>query len=661
MKKILTLLFLSIILLFSGTASFAAEDSEAINLESRFTKIGPQVFSSSSLTATTGTNSNGTPLMYIILHGTPTVLAVVDLNTEKVYKTFTLDESTSATGLDVDDNQVLWIGGTNNGNIYSYNPDTDQFVNHGNKLENEKDTAILDIDAENGIVFGGSAYGGSSFGYNTDLDIVSNYGQILEKKEFAKSVRYFKNRNSLYIGVGSNAELIEMDISTGLKRSILPDQYKGEKFIQDLDLVGDKLFARMYPSAKVAVFDTSSNTLVDEFQADSRGVSALSPNSPVIYYTNKGLLVEYNMQTGQSNVLPIELPEGTSALSLNYVQLKDASLPGLTLVGLLDNQGTIFTYNLGTKKYGIKKLELPRQPITLHTMIESLDGKEIFINGYMSGGLGIYDTLTGTSQDLKGISQVESMAFLNGKMYFGGYPKGRILEYDMEKPWDFSNPIELFRLEDFGQERPTAMISDEGMNKLFVGTFPGNRSKSGVLAVYDPATQEHTVYENYIKGQSIISFTKHKGYIYGGTSIFSTNSASKYTAKLFRFPVGNPEAKEIVPLPINASLVTGLIEGPNNTIWGMANGTLFVYNPSRDSIRWKEILPTVSGRLKNAMMVVGKDGFVYATLEGRLLQIDPATLKHTVLKESGAYELAQDHNGDLYFRNQADLWKYTTK
>lgn len=655
MKKLITFLFI-LLIIFSGNSAFANEINNTTNNNSRFTKIGPQVFTSSALTATTGTDSKGTPLMYVILHGTPTVVAVIDLNTEKLVRSLTLEESTSATGLDVDENQVLWIGGTNNGIVYSYDPNMDVFVNHGNKLENQKDTAILDIDVEDNIVFGGSAYGGSVFGFSTETIELINYGQILDKKEFVKSVRYYKGRNSIYLGVGSNAELIEMDIITGLKSSFLPQQYSTEKFITDLDLVSNKLFARMYPSNKIAVFDTTTNTLLDEITADSRGISPVSPNSQVVYYSFKGYIYEYNLLTQKSNKLDAKIPEGTSALSLNFVQLND----GLSLVGLLDNNGRYFIYNITTGKHTVRKLALPGQPITLHTMIESLDGGQIFVNGYMSGGLGIYDTITGNSQDLKGISQVESMAFLNGKLYFGGYPKARILEYDLEQPWDFSNPVELFKLEQVGQERPTAMIADEASNKLFIGTFPGNKSKSGVLAIYDPSSNEHKVIKDYIPEQSIISFAKHNGYIYGGTSIFSNHSASKYTAKLFRFPIDNPSKKEIIPLPVNSSLVTGLIHGPYETIWGMANGTLFVYNPEDDSIRWKEILPTVSGRLKNAKMVVGKDGYVYATLEGKLLQIDPISLKHTVLKDSEAYDLAQDYNGDLYFRNQADLWKYST-
>ncbi|MBE4907087.1 WD40 repeat domain-containing protein [Bacillus luteolus] len=655
MKKLVMFLFISIFI-FSSSSTFAFENNHTIDNDSRFTKIGPQVFTSSALTATTGTDSKGTPLMYVILHGTPTVVAVIDLNTETLVRTLTLEDSTSATGLDVDENQVLWVGGTNNGSVYSYDPNTDVFKNHGNKLENPKDTAILDIDVEDTILFAGSAYGGSVFGLSTTTDELINYGQIIDKKEFVKSVKYFKPRNSIYLGVGSNAELVEMDLITGLKRNFLPKKYANEKFISDLDLAGNKLFARMYPSKKIAVFDTSTNTLADEFPADSRGVSPVSPNGQIVYYSSKGSIYEYNLLTQKSNELSAKIPEGTSALSLNFVQLKD----GLSLVGLLDNHGNYFIYNIASGNHTVKKLALPGQPITLHTMIESLDGGQIFVNGYMSGGLGIYDIITGNSQDLKGISQVESMAFLNGKLYFGGYPKARILEYDLEQPWDFSNPIELFRLEQVGQERPTAMIADDASNQLFVGTFPGNKTNSGVLAIYNPISKEHKVIKNYIPEQSIVSFAKHNGYIYGGTSIFSNHSASKYTAKLFRFPIDNPSKKEIIPLPVNSSLVTGLIHGPYETIWGWANGTLFVYNPQDDSIRWKEILSTISGRLKNAKMIVGKDGYVYATVEGRLLQIDPISLKHTTLKENEAYDLAQDYNGDLYFRNQADLWKYST-
>ncbi|MFT4414443.1 WD40 repeat domain-containing protein [Fredinandcohnia humi] len=653
MKKIVFFLVSLLVISFVGLQQVAAETTT----KGTFTKIGPQVFTTSALTAKTGTNDNGTPLMYILLHGTPTVLAVVDLNTDSVIHTFELD-STSAWGLTVDNQNTVWVGGTSKGNLYSFNPNTSEFVNHGNMHENAKDTSIQDIAYGNKTIFGGSAYGGSVFGYSIDSKEVKQYGTIQANKEFAKSVAYSDKTNTLFVGIGSNAELVEVDVTTGrVLSSFLPNQYKDEKYISDLDLAGDLLFARMYPSAEIAIFNVHTKEYLGELAGDSRGISPLSPDGKSVYYFSDESLFEYNLDTKKATKLDVTIPQGKTALSLGFVQLENK--PDLSLVGLLDNQGTIFVYNLETKQSELKSLSLPGQPITLYTMIESEDKKQIFVNGYMSGGLGVYNVETGQSTDVKGISQVESIAMLNGKMYFGGYPKARVLEYDVKDPWGSTAPRELFNLTKYRQERLTAMVGVESVNKLYIGSFPDNGEKGGALVVYDPATKTNQVIENYIPNHSIVSLTYHDGYVYGGTSIFANQKASKYPAKFFRFPVDNPTKKEIIPLPINGNLVTGMITGPDGQIWGMINGTLFAYDPATQSYRWTEVLPKISGRFMNAKLLFGIDGQLYATVEGMLTKVDPATLQVEILKYTGAYDLAQDYLGNLYFRDQADLWKYS--
>ncbi|WP_205419641.1 hypothetical protein, partial [Klebsiella pneumoniae] len=73
-------------------------------------------------------------------------------NTNELKNTYTLSNSTSAWGLDVDKDGTVWVGGTTDGNVYSYNPNTGEFRDHGDKLTLPKDTAIQDIDAVDGVV-----------------------------------------------------------------------------------------------------------------------------------------------------------------------------------------------------------------------------------------------------------------------------------------------------------------------------------------------------------------------------------------------------------------------------------------------------------------------------------------------------------------------------
>lgn len=670
-RQILTLLvILPLFLSFGQTKGFAENQGDAeIEFESRDGEIieeekvyasllGPQVFQTSALTSAAGTDEQGNPYMYFVMHGTPSALAVVDLNSNELMNTYTLSNSTSAWGLDVDEDGTVWIGGTTDGNVYSYNPNTYEFYDHGDKLTLPKDTAIQDLDAVDGIVFGSTAYGGSVFQYDSYTDELVNFGQVLYKKEFAKSIAYDQENDTLYIGVGSKADLVKFDLNTKKKTAFLPEEYKNDKYVRDIRLIGNEIYARMDPSNRLVVFDKETLEKVDEMELNSRTISLVSPNEDAIYYSKHNSLFKYDLINKEHIDLEVPLLMGTEMLTLDFVELNDENYPGFTLVGLIDNAGNVLKYNLETGLYEITKLELPPQPVTLYTMIHDEKRENIFINGYMSGGLAIYNSNTNQSVLHQDISQIESMTIMGDKLYIGAYPKSRVLELDLTQPWSLGNPREIMRLGEFGQERSTAITAVPKLNKLFVGTYPETSLGGGALAVYDLKEDKQEVYENYIYNQSLVSFLHHGEFIYGGTSIHANYQVNERGARFFRFRPDYPEEKEYIHLPLHASMITSLIADKEGTIWGMADGTLVSYNPDTKEIRTKQILELISGRFRNAKIIEGIDGNIYGTVEGKLFKADRKTMEVETLMEEGAYELAQDSKGDLYFRNQADLWKY---
>ena len=74
---------------------------------------------------------------------------------------------------------------------------------------------------------------------------------------------------------------------------------------------------------------------------------------------------------------------------------------------MVDNLGQLFEYNPQTGEIQYHQFELPEQPVELYTLASSADGKKIFANGYMSGGLGVYDVATGNKELYRNISQIE--------------------------------------------------------------------------------------------------------------------------------------------------------------------------------------------------------------------------------------------------------------
>ena len=623
------------------------------------TLIGPQVFQTSALTAAAGSDYFGNSYMYFVMHGTPSALTVVDLNTNQVKHTFTLSNSTSAWGLDVDEDGTVWVGGTTDGNVYSYNPNTDQFHDHGNVLTLPKDTAIQDIDAADGVVFGSTAYGGNVFKFDPFTEELENFGQAMYRKEFAKSLAYDEDSHSLFVGVGSKADLVKIDLETKRKTAFLPNEYKDDKYVRDIRIIGNEIYARMDPSNRLVIFDKETLEETGSLELNSRTVSLKSPMEDAIYYSKNNTLYKYDLATQEETSLWIPLLTGTELLSLDFVELNDPNYPGYTLVGLMDNDGNVLKYNLETGYYEISLLDLPAQPVTLYTMIHDEKRENVFINGYMSGGLAIYNPKTNQSKLFQDISQIESMTVLGDKLYLGAYPNARVLELDLTQPWGLMNPRTLMRLGEYGQSRSTAIAADEKLGKVFVGTYPETSMGGGALAIYDLKEDKYEVFENYIYNQSIVSLYRHKEFVYGGTSIHANYKVNERGARFFRFRPDWPEQKEYIHLPVDASMITSIMADKNGTVWAMADGTLVSYNPETKEIRTKQVLELISGRFRNAKIIEGIDGNIYGTVEGKLFKADPKTLEVEILKDEGANELAQDAQGNLYFRNQADLWKYT--
>ncbi|AIE61394.1 WD40 repeat domain-containing protein [Bacillus methanolicus] len=629
-----------------------------VDTNATFTKIGPQVFNGTALAAAFGKSPDNQPYMYVLQHGTPSALSIINLASGKTEKIFTLENSTSAWGIDVDENQKVWIGGTSSGHLYEYDPQSQNLKDYGNVLKHGRDTAILDLDAAGGRIYGSTAYEGTVFSYIPEIGERIDYDQISKGKQFAKSVYFDDELQSIFIGIGSKAELIRYDIRTKIRYRFLPWEYRNEKYISDIQIVDQYLFARLDPSHKILVFDKKTLKLLDVIDATSKTISAKSPDGDRVFYTNNGELYAYNYKSKE--IVKIKAPlKGMDAINLGFVELNQKEYPGYTLVGLLSNNGNYFLYNLQTGKFSLEKINLAQLPVTLYTMTENPEKDKIIINGFMSGGLTVYDIETGKTTEIKGISQIESMVFFNNKLFLGTYPKAKLLEIDLPRAWNSSSIKELQRYSELGQERTTALLGVSENNKLFIGTYPETSTGGGLLSVYDLKTNKAINYENYIPDQSIISLTNLNGFVYGGTTVFANHKKSAENATFFRFPINNPGQKEKIKLPFKATMVNSLINRKNDkTIWGMADGKLFKYEIESGDFDFIEIVPAISGRFKNAKILFGNDGNIYGTVEGILFKANPDTLDVTILKKEGAHDLAIDKYGNLYFRNEADMWKY---
>ena len=112
-----------------------------------------------------------------------------------------------------------------------------------------------------------------------------------------------------------------------------------------------------------------------------------------------------------------------------------------------------------------------------------------------------------------------------------------------------------------------------------------------------------------------------------------------------------------------AVAITCLMNGPDKNIWGIADGTLFIFDPAGQRIVATQELFKVNYESKNiwrdAFLIVHPSGQIYGTLDGRFFRLDPASKQMTILRDKDVSLLAMDRAGKLYFRDTINLWQYT--
>lgn len=632
-----------------------------------FTNLGSTVSTVYPMKSVSFNDQNGIPHMIVGMQGEPAVIVVINLQTGKIVDQRKLDGAKAVWAIEKGAGQTVWIGTTPNENIYSYNYSFQRLTQHGKATGPQGNTTIWDLtfDHSTNTLYGGNSYSGSVFSFKEGVGF-SDLGQMATGKQFVRSVAVHERTQTLFAGIGSKAELISYDLRTGLKQNILPEQYREESYVYDLDIVDDLLFAKLNPTQKIVVFDIYTWEVVGEFPAGSSGISRKAPNENAVYYTFDNAIYRYDLGTKETKRFPANM-FSTSAVSLDFVTYNNSQFPGHTLVGLAGNGGRYFKFNLQTERFEMGMLDLPPQPTIIHH-ISKLPNGEIISSGFISGNYGVYHPATDNKMVYRGHGQIEGAAELGGKMYYGVYPNARIFEFDPKQSWQslarVPKDLVISDLGSFGQDRPVAMLGIEELNRLFIGTFPQTGRSGGALVSYDPITKERVVRNNIIPNQSIISlaYRQTDGHLYFGTSVYGGRSSvgTGGSAQLFAIPATDPNAEPVrIPLPLNQpKLISALTVTDDGRIWGLGDGNLFVYRSSAERTRIIPIVRNTTGFSGNGSLVVGDDGHIYGTVEKTLFRVHKDTLELTILRNSNDVEmLVKGNNGDLFFTDSLNLWR----
>jgi WD40 repeat protein len=646
--------------------------------------LGPQSTSLTVMTGAYGKDRDGRDVLYTVVQGDPAELVVMDVatgRTEAQLPLVALDGShvSAAWAITVASDGKAYIGSTPNGTLFQYDPQTEKVRTLGKPVPT--DTVIWAmVPGENGKIYGGTGYSQSLFEYDPASDqmrILTSF-KSASQDQHIRSLAYDPERKALYAGGANIAKLYAYDLTTGQKLNISPPEFAGKTAVYDLQYTGGKLFVRVDPGPEMYVYDPATRIWLvkGNKEYNTRGFSPVSPDNRVFYTYYETMpdgkqqwsLYAYDMATGAYGSLGLDVKG--PGVSFGYVRLEDPNYPGVTLVGLAGNSGRAFYYNLATGRLNTPELPIPPQFAELFNIGKSIDGKMLSAGFISGGGLGVYSPTLDETKRYPQLGQVEGFGSLGGKMYFGVYPKASLFEYDPRQPWNRTdpslpnNPVKLGQIGS-DQDRPLAVLGVEELNKLFIGTYPIAGKTGGALTIYDPVSGSFDVKRNLIPEHSINSLLYRDGKLYMATSAMNGGSGE---LAIYDTASGKVEF-ETVPAE-GKKAVTALTWGPDGGIWGMAEGTLFIFDPASWQFVYRDDkFPRADYAHSNPRLEVGTDGNVYGsiytgyvadkTYTGKLFKIDAATRQLTVLLESNVEKLAQDDFGHFYFKYGSELMQYT--
>ncbi|MEF3310902.1 hypothetical protein PV433_18660 [Paenibacillus sp. GYB004] len=652
----------------------------AVSRTGTLEELGVPVHNSTSHAAAFAKSGEGRTTMYLSLDGSQgedARLGIVDLDEERLIEAIRLPDAMGGFTMTVANDRSVYVASHNKGNVYRYTPEDGKLDTLG-KPTPETTFGYSLIPVGDDSVFGGTYPGAAFYEYRPGRGFKIHGPHPFEPGEhYVRSLAHWPEAGVTYVGIGSHPRLKRYEHATGQIRELLPETYRNDEFVYDLNIEGGSLFVRLNPSNRMLVYRLASDSrglIAEELVREVPNVGSLGVSEEydgsIYYVSSAGSLHRYDIRTGEAVSLGIDTT--IAPFKLSFVQLADqASFPGRTLIGVGCRMGKtrLFKYNPAKGTIRITDLDIPGVPTNVQCVVAGLDG-QIYAGAFLVGGTSVYDPSTGLFTEHKGVGQIENMVEVGGKMYFSVYPYAKLFEYDPTQPWTManggSNPRLLFNLSAEEQDRPYGLTAGGGV--LYIGTICGYGKLGGAITVFDPRSGTRKVYRNPLPDLSIVSLVHRGGKLYGGTNVWGGLGIkpARTEAELLVFDTCSEEARGI-PMPVpGLKAITALTFGTDGLLWSMAEGYVFAFDPVEESYVYlahlfPDILYGEHSIWRDASLQFARDGALYGTVKGKyLFRYEPGTASLETLVEDGARFLAEDREGRLYFSDgKTRLRRYT--
>jgi hypothetical protein len=371
--------------------------------------------------------------------------------------------------------------------------------------------------------------------------------------------------------------------------------------------------------------------------------------------------------------IPHPKPFITGSQSLFYTKFPDGSV--LESVDLPNHILTWFDFANKVKKN--VKVEYASDGAWTVGIAATQDGK-------IAGGTSFpmrffsFDPKTNTWTNPKALGQFNALGRMGDKFYFGVYPGGDLLEWDMKKSWvdtrrDYkTNPEFLTKLTPV-IHRPFRLLPYPAAHTIIMSGSPEYGYTGGGLLFWDVDKKQQIVLKDsaVIVDQSSISLIDlpDNKFLGGTTTAPGTGGEKKASlAELYIMDLNTKRVEwHIAPIS-GAQEYSDLCHGSGDLIYGIVNKQLlFVFDPVKKAVVYQFNPQGIYGRSVGEqsprIFVTGPNKQVYILYEKAIVKIDPTTFKLSVIANSPVpINAGGDYlDGKIYFVSGSHLCSYTLK
>jgi streptogramin lyase len=279
------------------------------------------------------------------------------------------------------------------------------------------------------------------------------------------------------------------------------------------------------------------------------------------------------------------------------------------------------------------------------------------------------DDVNGKVSELGGVGGGEIYSFLShgGRLLAAAYAGfAPLMSFDPSKPFQQGVPEKNPALVSFkncdGGWRPEAMIEGPDGNVL-VGAVSGYGKLGGPLVVWNVGANKVDQYQNLMQDQSVITLAMWQKWVVGGTTIEGGGGShsSATEARLFLWdPAACKKVFETTPVA-GAVRINDLITASNGLVYGMAGGTMFVFDPALREVKHRGKMP-FTGDIYNAV-AIGPDGKIWGLSSSGIFVIDPETYGVKIIAKppkpiTAGFAMS---GRTVYFVCGPEIWRWTPR